>query len=223
MQIENSCLRENAVINRDRLEKFLHVAFIKATVDKVVAFAAIVFFGPLLALVAIMIKLDSPGPIFFKQKRTGFLGRRFTLYKFRTMEADAEERKQELATQNIFGPGSPDFKLRSDPRVTRIGSFLRKTSIDEIPNLINVILGDMALVGPRPTSFSIETYGSEHLYRLAVKPGITGLWQISGRADVDFDERVRLDIEYINNVSVKSDIIIVIKTMKQLLKPVGAY
>ncbi len=139
------------------------------------------------------------------------------------MHADAEIRKSELISQNIFSEESPDFKIRNDPRVSRIGKFLRKTSIDEIPNLINVIAGDMALVGPRPTSFSIETYAPEHFYRLAVKPGITGLWQVSGRADVDFDDRVKLDVEYINSLSIKSDIIIILKTVRHIVKPTGAY
>jgi lipopolysaccharide/colanic/teichoic acid biosynthesis glycosyltransferase len=149
---------------------------------------------PLLALCALAIRIDSPGPIFFRQERTGQGGRRFRMYKLRTMVRNAHELKEQYQYLNELK--APDFKIVDDPRITRVGKFLRKTSLDELPQVLNVLRGDMSLVGPRPTSFCSTTYSAWHTARLEAKSGITGLWQVSGRNDLEFDERVRLDIAY---------------------------
>jgi len=172
--------------------------------------------------VAIAIKLDSPGPVLFKQKRVGQHGRTFTLYKFRTMYVDAEERKKELMAQNIMK--GPMFKIENDPRITRVGRFLRKTSLDEFPQFINVLKGEMSLVGTRPPTLEeVEKYELWHWKRLTLKPGITGLWQISGRNKItDFDKIVKLDCKYLENWKFRDDIKIILKTIWVVLKRKGA-
>jgi lipopolysaccharide/colanic/teichoic acid biosynthesis glycosyltransferase len=195
---------------------------VKRWFDAVVAAIALILLSPLLLVIALAIKWHDRGPVFFIQNRTGYLGRRFRLYKFRTMLVNAEALKQELLADNIHGEDSPDFKLRDDPRVTRLGRFLRRTSLDELPNLINVVRGEMALVGPRPTSFDATTYAMHHLPRLAVRPGLTGLWQTSGRANLDFDERSDLDISYIRRMSLRFDIKLLLRTIRAVKKGDGA-
>lgn len=202
---------------------FSYARLFKPAFDRIIAVIALVFFAPVLLLVALAIKLTSKGPIFFVQQRTGYLGRRFSLYKFRTMVVNAEELKKELMEENIFGNGSPDFKLKNDPRITPLGVFLRKTSLDELPNLLNILLGDMSLVGPRPTSFKPTTYRKTHLPRLSATPGLTGLWQVSGRADVDFDERSEMDARYIRSLSFKTDLHLIYKTVAVVFSRRGAY
>lgn len=174
-----------------------------------------------MAICAALIWLDNPGPIFFQQLRTGKGGRRFRMYKFRTMVTNAEELKLKYAHLNELT--WPDFKITNDPRVTRIGRILRKTSLDELPQIFNILKGDMSLVGPRPTSFDVSTYSLWHTERLEVLPGITGLWQISGRSDVDFDGRLRLDIEYIEKRSLWLDIKILFLTVTAVFTQRGAY
>lgn len=174
-----------------------------------------------MGLCALAVWLDDPGPIFFKQLRTGKGGRRFRMYKFRTMVRNAEELKAKYAHLNELT--WPDFKITDDPRVTRVGKFLRKTSLDELPQLINVIKGDMSLVGPRPTSFDSSTYSLWHTERLEVTPGITGLWQVMGRSELDFDERLRLDIEYIQRQGFWLDIEILFRTVTSVLTQRGAH
>src|SRR5215207_8721996 len=147
----------------------------KRTLDIVVSTTALILTLPILLLCALAIRAETPGPIMFSQKRTGRAGRRFPMWKFRTMVANAEERKAELAHLNILPP--PDFKIPDDPRITKVGRFLRRTSLDELPQVINVLRGEMSLVGPRPTSFSASTYSLWHTERLEATPGITGLWQ----------------------------------------------
>ncbi|MBV7337961.1 sugar transferase [Chloroflexi bacterium TSY] len=177
---------------------------------------------PLLLLCMLLVKLESPdGPIFFKQQRTGKDGRRFSMYKFRTMVPNAEEMKTELAHLNELQ--WPDFKITDDPRVTRVGRILRKTSLDELPQIINILKGDMSLVGPRPTSFAPETYDLWHTARLDVQPGLTGLWQIVGRASMEFDERVVLDLAYIERRSLLLDILILFHTLIAVFKQKGAH
>jgi len=176
---------------------------------------------PLGALIALLIWLDDPGPVLFRQYRTGLGGRRFAMYKFRTMVTNAEELKAKYAHLNeLTGPA---FKITDDPRVTRMGRFLRKTSLDELPQVLNVLKGDMSLVGPRPTSFDVSTYSLWHTERLEVLPGITGLWQVSGRSDIDFDERLRLDIEYIERQSLLFDLAILFRTVGAIFTSRGAY
>jgi lipopolysaccharide/colanic/teichoic acid biosynthesis glycosyltransferase len=165
--------------------------------------------------------LENPGPIVFTQLRTGRGGRRFRMYKLRSMVTNAEELKQQLRHLNELT--WPDFKVTNDPRVTRVGRILRKTSVDELPQIFNVIRGDMSLVGPRPTSFSANTYMMWHTERLEVTPGITGLWQVSGRSNVDFDDRLRLDIEYIRKRSLWFDIKLIFRTVIAVANSKGAY
>lgn len=176
---------------------------------------------PLIALCGIALWIEDPGRIFFLQERTGRLGRRFRMYKLRTMVHNAEELKETLRHLNELT--WPDFKITDDPRVTRVGRFLRKTSLDELPQLFNVLKGDMSLVGPRPTSFSASTYSLWHTERLEVLPGITGLWQVSGRSDVDFDDRLRLDIEYVRNRSLWFDVVLLVRTVWTVIQSKGAY
>ncbi len=178
------------------------------------------FVLPVLLVCMIAVRLDSPGPILFKQLRTGTGGRRFRMYKLRTMVRDAESRKAEFLELNELS--YPDFKIARDPRVTRVGRILRKTSLDELPQIFNVLRGEMTLVGPRPTSFSSSTYSSWHTARLEPKSGVTGLWQVEGRNDLDFDERVRLDIAYWRNQSLWLDIRILVLTLPRVLSGRGA-
>lgn len=196
---------------------------LKPPIDAALALGALVVLSPVLLACAIAIKLGDRGPILFVQPRTGYLGRRFRLYKFRTMVVDAEKLKESLRHKNVHAADSPDFKLIDDPRITRVGRFLRKTSLDELPNLWNIVRGEMSFVGPRPTSFDATTYSMNHLPRLAVRPGLTGLWQVSGRANVDFDERTAMDIEYIRSMSAKRDLKLVLKTVSAVRRADGAH
>ncbi len=176
----------------------------------------------LMLLVGVMIWVDAPGaPVIFYQNRTGRGGKRFHMYKFRSMVPNAEELKKEFMHLNELQ--WPDFKITNDPRVTKLGKFLRKTSIDELPQLLNILKGDMSLVGPRPTSFGADTYKLWHTERLDVLPGLTGLWQIFGRASMEFDERLRLDIVYIERQGLLFDIAIIIKTIQAVIKQRGAH
>jgi lipopolysaccharide/colanic/teichoic acid biosynthesis glycosyltransferase len=177
---------------------------------------------PLNGIVALMIRFTSPGaPVMFKQLRTGKGGRRFYMYKFRTMVPNAEELKSQYAHLNELQ--WPDFKITNDPRITRLGKFLRKTSLDEIPQFFNILKGEMSLVGPRPTSFGPETYKLWHTSRLDVMPGLTGLWQIMGRAQLEFDDRLRLDIAYIERASLWLDINILLRTVTAVFESRGAH
>lgn len=174
-----------------------------------------------MVICTLAIWLDDPGPAIFKQQRTGKGGRRFGMYKFRTMVVHAEEQKAHYGPLNELS--WPDFKITNDPRITRVGRILRKTSLDELPQIINVLKGEMSLVGPRPTSFDVNTYSLWHTERLEVLPGITGLWQISGRSDVDFEERVRLDVEYIERKNLWLDVEILFRTLIVVFNQRGAY
>jgi lipopolysaccharide/colanic/teichoic acid biosynthesis glycosyltransferase len=189
------------------------------TLDLTVAFVALLATTPLLLAIAVAIRLDSPGPVMFRQPRTGLGGHRFPMFKFRTMVSNAEELKPELAHLNILPP--PDFKIPDDPRVTRVGKVLRATSLDELPQLLNVLRGEMSLVGPRPTSFSSDTYSTWHSKRLEVKPGLTGLWQIGSRGLCDFDERLRIDIDYIDRRNLALDLRILFGTVVAVVRRTG--
>lgn len=186
------------------------------------AVTLLVTLSPLLLGLALVIKFSSPGPAIFVQKRTGYRGRTFGMYKFRTMVANAEELKESLRHLNKHGVDAIDFKIDADPRITPIGGFLRRSSLDELPNLINVVTGDMRLVGPRPTSFNAYRYKDAHLARLSIYPGMTGLWQISGRSNIDFDQRVELDLSYIANQSLALDLKILLKTPFKVFSGHGA-
>ena len=172
--------------------------------------------------VALAIKIDSPGPVFFSQTRIGKNGRRFKIWKFRSMYIDAEERKKELEAQNEIK--GLMFKMEDDPRITKVGKFIRKTSIDETPQFLNILLGDMSLVGTRPpTEDEFEQYNGYYRRRMSITPGLTGMWQVSGRSDIqDFEEIVKLDLEYIDNWSLMLDIKILFKTVFAVLGRKGS-
>ena len=196
--------------------------WIKRVMDIVVVLATMPLWLPPLLLCALSMKLTAPrGPVFFTQERTGQGGQRFQMYKFRTMVVNAEALKHKYMHLNELQ--WPDFKITNDPRITRLGRLLRKTSLDELPQLWNVLRGDMSLVGPRPTSFSAETYNLWHTERLDVKPGITGLWQLYGRSTTEFDERLRLDITYIEHRCIWLDIQILLRTVGSVLQQRGAH
>jgi exopolysaccharide biosynthesis polyprenyl glycosylphosphotransferase len=197
-------------------------AIAKRVFDVVLSAAGLLLIWPLLLAVAIAIKLGDGGPVLFRQQRVGLQRRTFTLLKFRTMVPRAELLRAELLSRNEAD--GPLFKVREDPRVTRIGRWLRRFSIDELPQLLNVLKGEMSLVGPRPPLVGeVDAYEDWQLDRLEVRPGITGLWQVSGRSDLSFDEYVRLDLFYIENWSLAYDLFIVAKTVPLLLFPKGAY
>ena len=194
--------------------------WIKRAIDLAVCVAALPLILPVLLLCCLAIRIDSPGPIFFFQLRTGRGGKRFKMFKLRTMVRNAEELKEKYMHLNLLT--YPDFKIANDPRITRVGRFLRKTSLDELPQILNVLTGDMALVGPRPTSFKASTYNLWHTARLRLKPGLTGLWQVGGRNELDFDERVRLDIGYLRNQCVWLDFQIMFRTIGAVFTGRGA-
>lgn len=193
---------------------------IKRVIDIIASTFLILLILPMLLLCAAAIYIDSPGNIIFPQERTGYAGRRFKMYKLRTMRMDAEALKQQYMHLNTLS--YPDFKIPNDPRITRVGRFLRKTSLDELPQILNVFSGTMSLTGPRPTSFHPDTYQLWHTVRLEIKPGVTGLWQVSGRSDVEFDERIRLDYAYMRNISLGLDIQIILRTFTSVIRQEGA-
>lgn len=199
------------------------LSYTKRFSDSFLAFFLLFLSVPLLCLIAVLIKMNSSGPVFFYQERTGYLGRRFQMIKFRTMVNGADKLKNGIRHLNQHGSDSPDFKAANDPRVTSLGRLLRRFSLDEFPNLINVVKGDMRLVGPRPTSFNTDVYSPSDLHRLVVPPGITGYWQVMGRGDVDFCDRVLLDTYYIQNQSPLFDIKILFKTFFVVFNHKGAY
>jgi exopolysaccharide biosynthesis polyprenyl glycosylphosphotransferase len=197
--------------------------FIKRLIDVVGGAALLVGLAPLLALAALLIKIDSPGPILFRQERIGLNKRRFQLLKFRTMLVGADQ--QQHGMEQLNEANGPVFKIKDDPRITRLGKFLRRFSIDELPQLFNVLNGDMSLVGPRPLPVrDVERINVQwHKRRFSVKPGITCLWQVNGRSDVSFDRWVQMDLEYIDHWCLGLDIKILIKTVPVVLRGSGAY
>ncbi|MGV2984782.1 sugar transferase [Microbacterium sp. AGC85] len=198
------------------------VHLLKRVLDIAVAALALIPIGLITPVLALLIKLDSPGPVFFSQERVGRDGRTFRIMKFRSMRTDAEQQLAVLKTQNQ-GSGLL-FKMKDDPRVTRVGKVLRKLSLDELPQFWNVLTGDMSVVGPRPPLPSeVTSYDGTVLRRLYIKPGITGLWQVSGRSDLSWDESVRLDLRYVENWSVMNDLQIMWRTGRAMVQPKGAY
>jgi lipopolysaccharide/colanic/teichoic acid biosynthesis glycosyltransferase len=197
-----------------------HYLRLKRAFDIVIVLLAMPVVLPLLGLIVLAIRADSQGAALFKQVRTGQHGQSFQMYKFRTMVENAEELKATLRHLSIVP--EPDFKILDDPRVTRVGHFLRATSLDELPQIINVLRGEMSLVGPRPTSFAPASYDLWHTARLEVPPGLTGLWQIKGRNETTFDERLRLDIEYIRGMSLGLDVSILWQTATAVVRRSGA-
>jgi exopolysaccharide biosynthesis polyprenyl glycosylphosphotransferase len=225
---------ELATIAQDELQRPVSATaldslslILKRTIDFSGALVGLLLLAPVMLFVAFLIRVDSPGPIFFRQLRRGRGGRLFWVLKFRTMVVDAEQRLKELEKKNESA-GGVLFKLRDDPRVTPLGRFLRRSSLDELPQLINVLRGEMSLVGPRP----LQLRDSEKLQaldpvgyarRLEVMPGITGPWQVGGRSDVDYARMVEMDLEYVNNQSLGLDLWIILRTFVVVLRGRGAY
>ena len=197
--------------------------FLKRLFDILLSLLALIVLSPFCILVAILIKLTSPGPVFFVHTRVGRYGRHFRFYKFRSMYVDAEARKAALLAHNQSADGVI-FKMKNDPRITPVGRILRRTSFDEVPQFLNVLFGDMSLVGPRPPLPSeVRLYTMDDRKRLMVKPGLTCLWQVSGRSDLPFKQQVRLDKEYIISRGVWRDLWILLRTVPAILSGKGAY
>jgi len=195
---------------------------IKTVFDRVAAALALIVLAPLFVVIALAIRLDDRGPVFFRQTRVGRDGQNFRLFKFRTMVVDAEQRK--VALKALSEGGGVLFKMRRDPRVTKVGAGLRRWSLDELPQLFNVLIGDMSLVGPRPAlPEEVARYGDHMRRRLVVRPGLTGLWQVSGRSGLAWEEAFRLDLRYVDNWSIMLDLQILWKTWSAVIRGSGAY
>jgi exopolysaccharide biosynthesis polyprenyl glycosylphosphotransferase len=198
--------------------------WLKDAVDRVAGLLLLVGLAPLLGVLALLIRADSPGPAFYRQTRVGRRGRPFTVYKLRTMCADADRIRGDLVEKNESDQSGVLFKIKRDPRITRLGAFLRLSSLDELPQLYNVVRGEMSLIGPRPAlPGEVQAYAPDLCRRLDVKPGLTGLWQVSGRSDLSWEETVRLDLQYVDNWSWTLDLRIALKTFGAVLTRRGAY
>lgn len=210
-------------ISKEEINSKYVYFFVKRLIDIMGSFVGLIVLSPLFLVVAYKIKKEDPeGPVFFSQDRVGKNEKIFKMYKFRSMCVDAEEKLETLLQHNEVEGAM--FKMKDDPRITKIGKFIRKTSIDELPQLLNVFRGEMSLVGPRPPLVrEVAEYSVYDRQRLLIKPGCTGLWQVSGRNHVGFNEMVRLDLKYINNLSIKNDLKIILKTVKVIVQPNGAY
>lgn len=185
--------------------------FIKRVTDIVLSLLGITILSPIILIVIILIKIESEGSVIFSQDRVGLNGKIFKMYKFRSMVINAEEIKEKLVEKNEMS--GPMFKMKNDPRITKVGKFIRKTSIDELPQLINIIKGDMSLVGPRPSlPKEVKEFKPWMLERLVVKPGLTCYWQVNGRNNIDFEDWMKLDIDYVHNRCIKTDILLIFKT-----------
>lgn len=201
---------------------FSFYEIIKRLIDIICSFMGLLAFSPLFIIIAIIIKFTSKGPVFFSQKRVGKYGREFDMYKFRSMVVNAEELKEKLAAQNEMS--GPMFKMKDDPRVTKVGKFIRKTSLDELPQLWNVLKGDMSLVGPRPSLPKEVAQFEDWMYkRLEVKPGLTCYWQVSGRNNIDFEDWMKLDIRYVEEKNLWIDIKLIFKTVGVLFGDKNAH
>ncbi len=197
-------------------------SIVKRFFDLMISITMLLLLSPIMVIAALLVRFTSPGPVIFRQVRVGRGGRHFWCYKFRSMCVDAEAQKNKL--MHLNEASGPVFKIKRDPRITRVGVILRKFSIDELPQLFNVFNGDMSIVGPRPPlPTEVESYGVRERRRLAVRPGLTCLWQVSGRSNVSFDRWVELDILYIETMSFTNDVKIVIKTVPAVLKSSGAH
>ena len=201
---------------------FTFYDIIKRLIDIICSFMGLSALSPLFIIIAIIIKFTSKGPVFFSQKRVGKYGREFYMYKFRSMVVNAEELKEKLAAQNEMS--GPMFKMKDDPRVTKVGKFIRKTSIDELPQLWNVLKGDMSLVGPRPSLPKEVAQFEDWMHRrLEVKPGLTCYWQVSGRNNIDFEDWMKLDIRYVEERNLWIDIKLILKTVSVLFGDKNAH
>jgi lipopolysaccharide/colanic/teichoic acid biosynthesis glycosyltransferase len=220
-------LQSTTVVRADRLMFDNLRLAVKRAVDFVGAIVGLMLLSPLMLAIGLLIRLDSPGPVLFRQLRRGYRGELFWVLKFRTMTVDAEQKLKDLENNNESA-GGVLFKLRDDPRVTRLGSFLRRRSLDELPQLINVLRGDMTLVGPRPlqlrdSELLLATNPQAYHRRLHVMPGLTGPWQVGGRSEVNYERMVELDLEYVENWSLVQDFGIICKTFLVVLLRRGAY
>lgn len=205
VEVKMDLYDENSVINS-------RYKFIKRLIDIIISSLGLIILFPILLIVGIIIKLESKGPVFFSQKRVGLNGKEFNMFKFRSMVVNAEELKQKLESKNEMS--GPMFKMKDDPRVTKIGKFIRKTSIDELPQLLNVLKGEMSLVGPRPSlPNEVKEFEDWMMKRLEVKPGLTCYWQVMGRNNIDFEEWMKLDIKYVNDRSIWIDIKLIFRTV----------
>lgn len=210
------------IIDQDQLAKKRTYHIVKRIFDLIASLCGLIILSPLFLVVALLIKCEDHGPVFYKQKRVGKDQREFDMFKFRSMHVDADKRLTELKEQNEVD--GPMFKMKNDPRITSVGRFLRKTSLDELPQLWNVLRGDMSLVGPRPPlPREVANYSKYDLQRLWVIPGITGLWQATERNNVGFEEMVELDLEYIKKRSLLFDVKIILLTIVAIIHPNGAY
>ena len=211
-----------ALLNRDKIKSRFIYHSVKRVFDFLAATCGIIILSTLMFIIAILIKFEDHGPIFYKQKRIGQNGKAFEMYKFRSMFVNADQMLAELKEQNDVE--GPMFKIKDDPRITKIGHFIRKHSLDELPQLLNVIKGEMSLVGPRPPLPSeVVEYSDYDKQRLYVMPGCTGLWQATERNEVGFNEMVQLDIQYIQRASFLFDLWIILKTVEIIIKPNGSY
>lgn len=200
--------------------RFYH--FIKRLADIVISFLGLIILSPAFLIIALAIVIEDPGPAFFSQKRAGLKNKTFTMYKFRSMIKDAPDLREKMEVYNELD--GPAFKMKDDPRITRVGRFIRRTSLDELPQLFNVLRGDMSLVGPRPLpTYESEQLNGYQLQRLLVKPGITCYWQINGRSDISFDEWMEMDLSYIRSQGLWTDFLILARTFKAVFKAGGAY
>lgn len=216
--------KENSlVVDLEKLNKRKGYWIVKRCIDCIGALCGILLLFPVFLIVSLMIKYEDPkGPGLFKQIRVGRNGKEFNMYKFRSMVTDAEERLNDILKYNEVSGAM--FKMKEDPRVTKIGKFIRKTSLDELPQLINVLKGEMSLVGPRPPLVrEVREYDSYDMQRLMIVPGCTGLWQVSGRSSLSFKDMVELDITYINKMSFLFDLIIIFKTFNVIMGDKDAY
>jgi exopolysaccharide biosynthesis polyprenyl glycosylphosphotransferase len=197
---------------------------VKTTFDILFSIIALVIASPVMLLTALVIKMTDRGPVFFKQNRIGLNGKEFQILKFRSMKVGAEKEFELLAAQAGYEINAVQFKLKDDPRITKVGKLIRKTSIDELPQFINVLKGDMSVVGPRPhVHREVQAYDDHAVRRLLVKPGITGPWQVGGRSLLTWDESVAIDLSYVENWTLLTDLAIILRTLSLIFKSQGAY
>lgn len=202
----------NAILDREYNNESIIYIFLKRLIDLLGSVVGLVALSPIILIVSLLIKFESKGPVIFSQDRIGKNGKTFKMYKFRSMVVNAEELKEKLKEQNEMS--GPMFKMKEDPRVTNVGKFIRKTSIDELPQLINILKGDMSLVGPRPSlPKEVEQFEDWMMERLEVKPGLTCYWQVSGRNNIDFEDWMKLDIKYVRERNTLIDIKLIFKTV----------
>ena len=216
-------MNKKIIIDENKLNHQYGYRIIKRLFDIIMSTIALVVISPILLIIGICIKIDDPhGPVFYKQERVGKDGKLFEIFKFRSMVSNADELLEQLRTKNEINGAM--FKIKNDPRITKVGRVIRKYSLDELPQLVNVIKGEMSIVGPRPPLPSeVAKYSKYDKQRLMVTPGATGLWQVGGRNDVDFDTMVQLDLTYIKHRSIWLDLKIMLKTVLIMIKPNGAY